>query len=303
MASSAPARPRLAAIRAFARPQLVRSDVLFGSAIAAATAITGITQLGFARLLPSDEYSVVVTLFVAVTVAGVPLAYALTVQRRLPIVLAAATIVLAGALTVVWGGLQGTSRFGPLSAAQLAFAGTKLVRAVAAAALGAGADGIMGALAAASALTLVASAVPLRRYLRAVDARHRVRSLTTRYRGGAAAAVALFAALTSVDVGGTARSLLLVPTAITTVLFPRVATLADPTRERRHLFGAVATTGITGGITTGLLWAEGNRIVELAFGAGYVRAGDWIGRLAAALTVYGVGIAHRSGRANDQRRA
>ena len=42
-----------------------------------------------------------------------------------------------------------------------------------------------------------------------------------------------------------ARVLLLIPIAVTTVLFPRVATLRDRRRERTHLLAGLLAVGIT----------------------------------------------------------
>jgi O-antigen/teichoic acid export membrane protein len=345
------------------RRLLIRSSLLFGGAVAGANALTAVTQLVLARLLVPSEYSLVVTLFVVVTVAGVPLAalqatiarnvatalvgegepgagaalvgawrelgrlsvpltvlvaaaavpiaFALNVHRPWPLVATAVVVIASVALTVVWAGLQGTHRFGILAGGQLAFAAVKLAAAVAAAGVGAGVAGVMGGVAGATVATLVVGVLPLLPQLRSAShGKAERQALLTRYSGGAAAALTLFALLTTLDVAvarialpaSTAgayaaasvvgRGLLLVPTAITTVLFPRVSTLVDKAREQRHLQAGLAATGAVGIVATLVLWPAGGTIVRLLFGARYGPAAGWVALLGAAMTLYGVAFVY-----------
>lgn len=72
MASSA--RPRPQGRKPTTPSRLIRSSLTVGIAIAVANGLTAVTQLALARLLHPAEYSLVVTLFVVITIAGVPLA-------------------------------------------------------------------------------------------------------------------------------------------------------------------------------------------------------------------------------------
>jgi O-antigen/teichoic acid export membrane protein len=213
----------------------------------------------------------------------------------------AATVGAALAIPAAWGGLQGAHRFRALAFAHLGFAGTRLGAGLAIGLAGGDAAEVMGGVAAATALTLLASLVPLRRLWRAATARHRVATLPN---AAAAVGLTVLTALTSVDlivaklafddhtaaayaaasVG--ARVLLLVPIGVTTVLFPRVATLRDARRERSHLLGGLAVTALLGAIVTAVLWSASSWLIELAFGDEYERASDWLGPLSLAMAVY-----------------
>jgi len=72
MASSARLRPRKRKLTTSSR--LIRSSLTIGSAIVLANGLTAVTQLVLARLLHPADYSLLVTLFVVITIAGVPLA-------------------------------------------------------------------------------------------------------------------------------------------------------------------------------------------------------------------------------------
>jgi O-antigen/teichoic acid export membrane protein len=169
----------------------------------------------------------------------------------------------------------------------------------------------MGAVAAATVVTLAAGVVPLVPYLRAaVHADLRRRPLVTRYSGGAGASLTVFAILTTIDVlvarvtlkpsvageyaaaSVVARGVLLIPTAITTVLFPHVSTLRDPARERRHLLGALGGTVAAAVVPVLLLLLAGRPIVELLFGARYAPAGSWAGPLAGAMALYSIAFVY-----------
>src|SRR4029077_17279269 len=69
-----------------------------------------------------------------------------------------------------------------------------------------------------------------------------------------------------------ARVLLLLPIAVTTVLFPRVATLRDRQRERTHLLPRLAAVGVTAAAATALLWTLAKPLIDLTFGSKYDHA-------------------------------
>lgn len=361
MASSA--RPRSSANEKRSPSPLVRAGLTFGGAIAAASILTAGTQLALARLLRPSEYSLLVTLFIVITVAGVPLgglqasvarqvaaafesggvplagvavraasralirltvpaaivacaaavplALVLEVRRPWPLVATGATIAASIGLTVVLGGLQGAHRFIVLSWTQVGFALLKLVAAVTAAAAGASVGGVMTAVAAATFVTLALAAVPLAPYLRASAhaAVERV-SIVTRYSGNAGAALTLFAVMTTLDVlvarvtlrpalagayaaaSVLARALLVIPTAVTTVLFPTVSTLRDRARERRHLLGGVVSTLATCLPITAVIWLQAPRILDVIFGSRYAPAANWVGPLSLAMSFYAVAFVY-----------
>ncbi len=345
------------------RRRLVRSSAAVGLAMAAGNGLTAVTQLSLARLLDPGKYSVVVTLFVVVGVAGVPLgalqaivarnvasaladagtaeagaalraavrelvrlavpvfvagclaavpvAYVLGVHRIAALVATGVVVAASVGLTVVWGGLQGSRRFGFFAGGQVAFAVAKLGAAVGAAALGWGVTGVMAGTAVATVLTLAIGLVPLRPYLAHARAAGHLRyALLNRYSGGAALALTLYAILTTVDVAVArlalshtqagayaaasviSRALLLLPVAVTTVLFPRVSTLRDEVREQRHLRAALAVTGAAGAAATLVLWVGGGEIIRTIFGADYGAAGSWVPLLGAAMTLYGLGYVY-----------
>lgn len=336
--------------------RLVMSGVVVGGAIALANVLTAITQLALARILHPADFSLVVTLFVVIAVASVPLGalqatiartvaaersidgpsgagralrasarellrlatpaalvaiaiavplgYWLHVQRVGPVILMGVTIAASVALTLVTGGLQGMQRFGVLSIGQVALALIKLAGAVGAARAGAGVAGVMGAIGGATVIVLALGFLPLLPAFRASHGPVHARTLATRYSAAAAAALMLFAVLTTLDVitarlalspaasgqyaaaSVAARALLLVPMTVTLVLFPQVVTLADRRRERRHLRAGLFVTGALVSVPVALLLVAGRRIVELVFGHAYATAGSSVGLLSVAMALY-----------------
>jgi O-antigen/teichoic acid export membrane protein len=245
----------------------------------------------------------------ALTVIFVPLAAAAGLEDPLAVGATAATVAVALAIPVVWGGLQGTGRFFQLSAAHVCFAGTRLVAGVAIGLAGGGVAGVMLGLAGATALTVVLTAVPLRGLLREADRTVRRRLATRPNAGAAIALTALWAlmysdflvaalALPGDEAGDWAAAsvgahvLLLIPIAVTTVLFPRVATLRDPRRERRHLVYGLATVAALEALGTLLLWSLAEPLLELAFGSEYTQGQEWLGPLALAMSLYGLAVVY-----------
>jgi O-antigen/teichoic acid export membrane protein len=83
-----------------------------------------------------------------------------------------------------------------------------------------------------------------------------------------------------------ARVLLLVPIGVTTVLFPRVAVLRDPVRERRHLLVGLGVVAALGAVTTALLWVFADELIRHIFGTDYAAAAAWLGPLSLAMALY-----------------
>lgn len=235
----------------------------------------------------------------------VPAASALGLAHPLAVAATAATVAIALAIPVVWGGLQGSGRFLELSGAYLAFAGTRLAAGIAIGLAGGGVGAVMLGVACATALTVLASLLPLRGLLaQAEGAATHARRLATRPNAGAAIGLTALTALATCDLlvatlafpseeGGDyaaasvgARVLLLVPVAVTTVLFPRVATLRDRRRERTHLLGGLASVGAASAVAVILLWALAGPLIELTFGPKYADAEAWLGPLSLAMALY-----------------
>jgi O-antigen/teichoic acid export membrane protein len=161
----------------------------------------------------------------------------------------------------------------------------------------------MAGVAGATALTLVLTLLPLRDLWNAA-VRSGARRLATLPNAAAATGLTLLTALASVDVlvaklafppstaaaygvaSVGARVLLLLPIGVTTVLFPRVATLRDRARERRHLLAGLAVVAALGAIATAILWVLADPIVTKVFGEKYAAAVPWLGPLSLAMALY-----------------
>ena len=243
------------------------------------------------------------------TALAVPLAAAAGMNEPLAVGATAATVALALAIPVVWGGLQGSGRFGALSSAHLCAAGTRLAAGIAVGLAGGGVAGVMLGVAVATAVTAVVTALPLRRLLAAAGKVAPARLATRANVGAAVGLTALWAlayddllvaglsfsgdeagAYAAASVG--ARVLLLVPIAATTVLFPRVATLADSRRERRHLVAGLAIVAAVSAVGIAVLWAFAGTVVDIAFGSDYEDAAAWLGPLSLAMALYGLAIVY-----------
>jgi len=215
----------------------------------------------------------------------------------------AATISAALVIPAVWGGLQGARLFVILGIAHLTFAATRLGAGVGIGLAGGDAGAVMAGVAGATAVTLALTVIPLRDLWNAA-ARSGARRLATLPNAAAATGLTLLTALASVDVlvaklvfppstAGAygvasvgARVLLLLPIGVTTVLFPRVATLRDRARERRHLLAGLAVVAALGAIATAILWVFADPIVTKVFGEKYAAAVPWLGPLSLAMALY-----------------
>ena len=232
-----------------------------------------------------------------------PLSAAIGLHRSLPVVATAAAIALGLAIPIVWGGLQAVGLFLELSGAQILFAGTRLVAGLVIGLVGGATTGVMFGVAAATAVAVGLSLVPLRGLL-AEAPRGGRRRLATLPNGAAAVALTALTALTTADLlvaklafpkheaglyaAGSvgARALLLIPIGVTTVLFPRVATLGDEARERRHLLGGLAAVALMGAVAVVILWTFAGPIIDLTFGSKYHAAEAWLGPLSLAMALY-----------------
>lgn len=215
----------------------------------------------------------------------------------------AATIAGALVIPAVWGGLLGARLFVVYGLAQLTFAGTRLGAGLAIGFAGGGAAAVMAGIAGATVLTLVLTALPQRSLWRAAGPARGGR-LATLPNAAAATALTVLMSLATVDVLVAnrafpedvsaaygvawvgARVLLLVPIGVVTVLFPRVATLRDAGRERRHLLAGLGVVALLGAVATAVLWLAAGPIVRGIFGDKYEAAVPWLGPLSLAMALY-----------------
>jgi len=221
----------------------------------------------------------------------------------------AATIAVALAIPVVWGGLQGAGRFTALSGAHVLYAGTRVAVGLAIGLASGSVAAVMLGLAGATALTVIVTALPLRSLLATAEPVRR-RSLATRPNAGAALGLTALWALMysdllvarlafSGDEAGAyaaaavaSRVLLLVPIAATTVLFPRVAVLHDRARERRHLAAGLAVVAAASTLLVGFAWVFAGTLIDVLFGDEYAAAEPWLGPLCLAMALYGLALVY-----------
>ena len=215
----------------------------------------------------------------------------------------AATIAFALIIPAVWGGLLGARLFLVFGLAQLAFAGSRFAAGLVIGLAGGDAAAVMAGVAGATALTLCVTSLPIRGLWQDAERVGR-RRLATLPNAAAAAGLTVLMALATVDVlvanlafasntagaygvaSVCARVQLLIPIGVVTVLFPRVATLRDPERERRHLLGGLAVVAVIGAAVTVVLWAFAGPIVDDIFGKKYAAAVPWLGPLSLAMALY-----------------
>jgi len=214
-----------------------------------------------------------------------------------------ATIAFALIIPAVWGGLLGARLFVVFGLAQLAFAGTRFAAGLVIGLAGGDAAAVMGGVAAATALTVALTFLPLRDLWHGAERAGR-RRLATLPNAAAATGLTVLMALATIDVlvanlafssttsgaygvaSVCARVQLLLPIGVVTVLFPRVATLRDPERERRHLLAGLGVVAVLGAIVTVALWAAAGPIVDHIFGDKYGDAVPWLGPLSLAMALY-----------------
>ncbi len=215
----------------------------------------------------------------------------------------AVTIAAALVIPAVWGGLLGARLFVVFGLAQLLFAGSRLAAGAGIGLAGGGAAAVMGGVAIATVFTLGVTALPQRDLWRVAD-RARGRRLATLPNAAAATGLTILMALATVDVlvaklafpsgvAGSygvasvgARVLLLVPIGVVTVLFPRIATMRDRARERRHLLAGLGVVALLGAFATAILWVFAGPLVRGIFGDKYAAAVPWLGPLALAMALY-----------------
>lgn len=247
-----------------------------------------------------------IAVIVSLTViSAYPLILVFHVDRPLPFIATAVALAVALPLPIAFGALQGEERFGVLSFVQPVYALMKLTAGVVIGLLGFGASAVMFGVAAATAASFLVVIAPLRAMLRASEgAQTSDLNLVSAYTLGTAIGVCGYAVHTNIDIlvarvsfdattagewaaaAVAAKTILLIPAGVTTVLFPRVAALRDRTRERSHMLAGLGTVAVLGLIAAGIFWTFSGTIIDIAFGPEYAEAADWVGPLAFAMVLY-----------------
>ncbi|MDX6505228.1 MAG: hypothetical protein QOE29_2353 [Gaiellaceae bacterium] len=241
---------------------------------------------------------------VAGALGAYPLIRLVHIQHPWPVI---ATVVVACVSMLVpigWGVLQGQERFLALGLSQFVLALLKLAGGVALAALGLGVAAVMFGLAAATAVAVVLTYVLVRGRGGTRDEEQLERRGLLRYSSDAALMITLFAALTYADllvarvslphreagmyaaVSIASRVVFLIANIATTVLFPRVAALADAAREREHLLFGLGAVTIVGAASCVVAFLLARPLVVHGLGAKYAGAVPWLGWLTLAMLLF-----------------
>ncbi len=248
----------------------------------------------------------IVLVVVLTALFAYPLILLLHVERPLPFIATAVALAVALPLPVAFGALQGAERFGTLSFVQPVYALFKLAAGVAIGLLGFGASAVMFGVAAATAVSFLVVLAPLRAMLRASEGREEPTDMTlvSAYTLGTAIGVCGYAVHTNIDilvarvsfdattagewaaVAAVAKTILLIPIGVTTVLFPRVAALRNRSRERNHMLAGLGIVAVVGVIAASVYWTFSGTIVDVIFGPKYAPAAPWLGPLAFAMVLY-----------------
>src|SRR5205809_522162 len=149
---------------------LLGPGLFVAAAVVAANGLNAVFQIALARIIEPSEYSLLVALVVVTLIAAVPpLAFQAAVARQVAVALA-----------------------------HLTFAGTRLGAGLGIGLAGGGPAAVMGGVAAATALTLALTLLPLRGLWRAA-ARSGARRLATLPNAAAATGLTVLMALATVD--------------------------------------------------------------------------------------------------------
>jgi O-antigen/teichoic acid export membrane protein len=249
---------------------------------------------------------ILIGLLVLGALAAIPLVILFGVDRPLPFLACAAALAATLPLPVIYGALQGAEQFKALSFTQPFYSVLKLVLGALIGVLGFGASAVLFGVTVATAASLAVGMVPLRKALRQSTGRPEPSDL--KLFGGYAAMAAVgtvgYAVHTSADVvvarlsfnsttaglwaaaSVTAKTVLLTPAVVTTVIFPRVSVLRDRERERSHLSAALGIVLGLALVTATLIWLFRDQIVDIAFGQKYAEAAQWMGPLSFVMVLY-----------------
>jgi len=237
-----------------------------------------------------------------------PLIVLFHIDRPLPFLATAMAVAVSLPLPLAFGALQGAERFGALSFVEPAYSALKLIAGIAVAALGFGASAVTFGVAGATVASIVVALVPLRAMLRASRDRPDHTLAPARVLGGysvgAAVGLCAYAVHTSSDIivarlsfdpttagewaaaATAAKTVLLIPIAVTRVLFPRVAILRDRRREWSHAMAGLLAVAALGVVAATIMTVFGEPLVAVAFGSEYADAARWMGPLSFAMVLY-----------------
>ncbi len=250
------------------------------------------------------RFAVVICILLAIL--AVPAIEILHIERPLPILATALSIITAVPLPAAWGALQASERFAMLSSIQTISPLLKLIIGVSAAAAGLGASAITGGVIIANIVAFLLARHSLEPMLRRAPAGLVLpaRRVLGAYAFGSAVSLAIFTTLTQSDViwargaltpqgagdyaaaSVLANFVLLLPIGVTTVLFPRIARMGHSAAGRRPLLQGLAAVA---GLSSVLLIAFATvptLLLRLAFGPDYVGAADLVLPLGVAMLGY-----------------
>ena len=282
-------------------------QVVMAREVASTIPVGGLAAAGAAFRRAIHQMVRWILFIVALTaLSAYPLILAFHVDRPLPFIATAVALAVALPLPVAFGALQGAERFGVLSLVQPAYALLKLIAGVTIGLLGFGASAVMFGVASATAASILVVIAPLRAMLRASERSNQSSDMTlvSTYTLGTAIGVCGYAMHTNIDIlvarisfdattagewaaaAVAAKTILLIPVGVTTVLFPRVAALRDRGRERTHMLAGLGIVAVLGIGAASIYWAFSGTIVDIAFGSKYAEAADWLGPLSFAMVLY-----------------
>jgi O-antigen/teichoic acid export membrane protein len=230
----------------------------------------------------------------------------LHIDRPLPIIATALSILIAVPLPAVWGALQASERFAALGWLQSMASSLKLVFGLSLAAIGLGASAITFGVVAASAIVLSVALIVLRPlWIKAKPGVHvSARRLVGRYTLAAAIGLAFSTMLANSDLIWSRGSLspdaagdyaaasvmasfiLLLPVVVTTILFPRIARIGDDPAGREALvIGLVVVAGLSAAILAVFAICP-ELLLHIAVGTQYDGAASWLLPLGVSMTGY-----------------
>jgi O-antigen/teichoic acid export membrane protein len=282
-------------------------QTVMARAVAARVVIGGLPAAGAAlRKAARQMGRTIIAVVVVLLVSAYPLIEIFHIDRPLPFIATAVALAAALPLPIAFGALQGTERFGLLSFVQPIYALLKLLAGIVIGMLGFGASAVLFGVAGATAASIIVAIAPLRMMLRASEkvGPDPTMTLVSAYTVGTAIGVCGYAIHTNVDVlvsrisfgadtagqwaaaAVVAKTILLIPSGITTVLFPRVAKLKDRGRERQHMLAGLATVLVVGLVVATIYWRFSVPIINIAFGSDYERASKYLGALSYTMVLY-----------------
>lgn len=249
---------------------------------------------------------------IVLAVLAVPAMMLLNIDRPLPILATALSIVTAVPLPAAWGALQSSERFTMLSTIQTISPLLKLLIGVSAAAAGLGASAITGGVIIANIIAFLLARRSLNPLLRQAPRGLLLpyRQVVGRYAVGSAICLGVYTILTQSDViwargalspdgagdfaaaSTLANFVLLLPVGVTTVMFPRIARMGHSAAGRRPLLQGLAAVTLLSLALLAVFAAFPSLLLRAAFGPDYLGAQDLILPLGVAMLGYALVIVY-----------